>query len=320
MTPQQWSIHSEQAAESIGRNVSSAVGHALNLMGMLQNAQQQKDVLALRTQEFQLNQKVQTGTLELNQNKQKLMQEAQLREQEDLKQMQFGAEQLHQGNFDWEPEKPWGSIKSAATWEKMKGGLMTATAVGQAQLRMNDDLGKMASFDPTIPAALDATAEVYGKGSKEWLEDFRSYKREMDAANEAKAAREFQMKQAAMGARQAEVAQIRAENALDIAAMRTQGTVEAAQIRASKAGQWMSHAQWTAYKARLDAINQGSGKPDAKHAAMNKVDEEFGVPHTIEKDNSATSGLKQIKTKAERDALPPGTQYIGPDGVIATKQ
>lgn len=205
MSPQEWSLHSEQAAESIGRNVSSAVGHALNLMGMLQNAQQQKDNLALRTQEFQLNQKVQTGTLELNRKKQELIQQAQLREQEDLKQMQFGAEQLHQGNFDWEPEKPWGSIKSAATWEKMKGGLMTATAVGQAQLRMNDDLGKMASFDPTIPAALDATAEVYGKGSKEWLEDFRSYKREMDAANEAKAAREFQMKQAAIGARQAMV-------------------------------------------------------------------------------------------------------------------
>lgn len=36
--------------------------------------------------------------------------------------------------------------------------------------------------------------------------------------------------------------------------------------------------------------------------------------------NPGMSAPVRVSTKAERDALPPGTQYIGPDGQIATKQ
>lgn len=36
--------------------------------------------------------------------------------------------------------------------------------------------------------------------------------------------------------------------------------------------------------------------------------------------NPGMSAPVRVSTKAERDALPPGTQYVGPDGQIATKQ
>jgi hypothetical protein len=66
------------------------------------------------------------------------------------------------------------------------------------------------------------------------------------------------------------------------------------------------------------ATLRAQGKDDQAAQIESKMQGLFDTSVNIK--DSAPDNIAKPKTKAERDALPPGTKYIGPDGKTATKQ
>lgn len=297
---------------------------SLQAMEMGAREQQQKREFALRTDQFRLQQQ----KANLDMAGQVMSNQMMSDEMEDNLAIQKVFPQWQQGNFDASPEGL-KTVKGMTYADRLKTSIMSQNTLGQARIAMDKDATLVIEDDPYNAAMLSQFKPYspdYAKALRGMVDTMKSkqeaaFARKQDVLFTNKLALEEQ-KDIAAETR----AQVRAQNALDIATLRSQATVESATIRASTAAyhaqKWMSHAQWTTYKARLDAINAGSGKPETKHAAMDKVDREFGVGHSIDDERPLPTTIvpKKISTKAERDALPSGTPYIGPDGIQAIKQ
>jgi len=83
-----------------------------------------------------------------------------------------------------------------------------------------------------------------------------------------------------------------------------------------------SQAEGMANKNNVDPgkVLRKGGYYDEVGKMLTRSDSNGQNAQTLPAPNSQQSQVAQPKSKAERDALPPGTKYIGPDGKMATKQ
>lgn len=281
VSPQESDLLAQQAAEPIGRNF---------LAGMQLAAQikQHRDQLDLQTRKFVLEQ----HTQDLNNQQTR-------DEMDDAAKIQIGQQELNKGNFGYNLEGL-KTLKGQTAWARIRSLTQSTSSEGTEFTEFMDRTSKLTGEKKA--AIIDA---YKGITNKPWpprqfsdipatlydhVGTLEEQQRQDAAAEKLKLE---QAKQAAIGQRQVNLQTLRNDTALAIADTRALATVESAAIRASTAAfhaqKWMSHAQWTTYKARLDAVNAGVGKPDQKHAAMDKIDKEFGVGHTITDENQPAS-------------------------------